>query len=353
MNYKIKKLSGIVALSSAMIFMPQTNTEANSTYTLNNNVNKYINAYDAKANRNSLGEYASGKYYIYKQYNGMINISKEVNEPGAWIDPTDNKSNNIKRETSTSIKSDQYVLESSTTGYINSNDAKYKRNARTTLSKGTYYVYKEYNGMINISRNKNEPGSWINPNSTKLVQKESNSTNNENKSVKTTNNQFVLKEEKNGYVNADDAKRGANPRRRLSKGTYYVYKRYNGMLNLSKTKNSPGSWVNIDEKSSNISKNNTSSSSPMKYSLNHLQYHGVIRWSGKKFTYYSQRVLPGNGLNIPGRHVNEAGYVADKDGYIVLANSAPKGTIIDTPFGYKGKVYDRGTYGNHFDVYTK
>ena len=89
------------------------------------------------------------------------------------------------------------------------------------------------------------------------------------------------------------------------------------------------------------------------YSLRDLQFHGVINWNGYKFTYYSQAVLPGNLLRIPGRHVNASGYVADKDGYIVLANNAPKGTVIPTPFGYKGKVYDRGTYGNHFDVYTR
>lgn len=89
------------------------------------------------------------------------------------------------------------------------------------------------------------------------------------------------------------------------------------------------------------------------YSLRDLQFHGVINWGGYKFTYYSQSVLPGGGLTIPGRHINAGGYVADKDGYIVLANDAPKGTVINTPFGYKGKVYDRGTYGNHFDVYTK
>lgn len=92
---------------------------------------------------------------------------------------------------------------------------------------------------------------------------------------------------------------------------------------------------------------------PMLYSLRDLRFHGVIRWSGYKFTYYSQSVLPGGGLRIPGRHVNESGYVADEDGYIVLANSAPRGTVIPTPFGYYGKVYDRGTSGNHFDVYTK
>ena len=89
------------------------------------------------------------------------------------------------------------------------------------------------------------------------------------------------------------------------------------------------------------------------YSLRDLQFHGVINWNGYKFTYYSQSVLSGNGLRIPGRHINASGYVADKDGYIVLANDAPKGTVIPTPFGYMGKVYDRGTYGNHFDVYTR
>ena len=94
------------------------------------------------------------------------------------------------------------------------------------------------------------------------------------------------------------------------------------------------------------------SSSTAQYSLPALRRAGVVNWSGYKFTYYSQKVLPGGGLRIPGRHVNADGFVADGDGYIVLANSAPKGTVINTPFGAPGKVYDRGTQGNHFDVYT-
>lgn len=84
-----------------------------------------------------------------------------------------------------------------------------------------------------------------------------------------------------------------------------------------------------------------------------LRYHGVINWGGYKFTFYSQSVLPGGGLKIPGRHI-DGGYVCDADGYIVLANDAPRGTIIPTPFSGKyGKVYDRGTTGNHFDVYVE
>lgn len=87
------------------------------------------------------------------------------------------------------------------------------------------------------------------------------------------------------------------------------------------------------------------------FDLDDFMFRGVIYWSGYKFTYYSEKVLPGGGLRIPGRHVNADGYVADEDGYIVLAGEAPMGTVFETPFGYKGKIYDRGTVGNHLDVY--
>lgn len=87
------------------------------------------------------------------------------------------------------------------------------------------------------------------------------------------------------------------------------------------------------------------------FDLDDFMFRGVIYWSGYKFTYYSEKVLPGGGLRIPGRHVNADGYVADEDGYIVLAGDAAMGTVFETPFGYKGKIYDRGTVGKHLDVY--
>lgn len=89
------------------------------------------------------------------------------------------------------------------------------------------------------------------------------------------------------------------------------------------------------------------------FTLDDFMFRGAINWGGYKFTYYSQQVLPGEGLAVPGRHVNPAGYVSDADGYLVLAGSAPKGTIYETPFGYQGKIYDRGTVGNHLDVYIR
>ena len=87
------------------------------------------------------------------------------------------------------------------------------------------------------------------------------------------------------------------------------------------------------------------------FGLDEFMFRGVVYWSGYKFTYYSEKVLPGGGLRIPGRHTNADGYVSDGEGYIVLAGDAPIGAVFETPFGYKGKIYDRGTSGNHLDVY--
>ena len=97
----------------------------------------------------------------------------------------------------------------------------------------------------------------------------------------------------------------------------------------------------------------------------------VNKWPGKKFkrrgrgkwnkcswTWYSQRVLPGRGLKIPGRHVDKKrGFVLDRDGYICLASgrkNKKKKVIGPPPFGRYGKVYDTNGRNNNkwFDVYT-
>ena len=92
------------------------------------------------------------------------------------------------------------------------------------------------------------------------------------------------------------------------------------------------------------------------YSIDRFEWMGIISWGGKTFSYYSERVLPGYGLRIPGRYTAD-GFVRDGDGYIVLASDYyEKGTIISTPFGADGKVYDRlgtGQPSYRFDVYTR
>lgn len=88
------------------------------------------------------------------------------------------------------------------------------------------------------------------------------------------------------------------------------------------------------------------------YSASYFRNMGVIHWNGWRWTWYSERVLPGTGLNIPGRHT-AGGYVRDGDGYICVASdSLSYGTVIETPFGSYGKVYDCGCGYDTIDVYV-
>lgn len=79
---------------------------------------------------------------------------------------------------------------------------------------------------------------------------------------------------------------------------------------------------------------------------------GVVYYNGHRETYYSQNVLPGYGLDIPGRHVAEDGTVRDSENYICVASSdLAKGTVVETSLG-TGKVYDSGCASGTVDIYT-
>lgn len=79
---------------------------------------------------------------------------------------------------------------------------------------------------------------------------------------------------------------------------------------------------------------------------------GVVYYNGHRETYYSQKVLPGKGLKIPGRHVASDGTIRDENGYICVASSdLPKGTVVQTSLG-PGKVYDSGCASGTIDLYT-
>ena len=79
---------------------------------------------------------------------------------------------------------------------------------------------------------------------------------------------------------------------------------------------------------------------------------GRIWYNGHTETYYSQKVLPGGGLAIPGRHIASDGTIKDADGYIVLASDDyPRGTVVETSLG-AGKVYDTGSGSGNIDLYT-
>lgn len=113
---------------------------------------------------------------------------------------------------------------------------------------------------------------------------------------------------------------------------------------------------------SNSSNNSSNSNSGSNSGTNHGNYvipsggltpsKGRIWFNGHSETYYSQKVLPGGGLAIPGRHIAGDGTIRDKDNYIVVASDDyPKGTVVQTSLG-AGKVYDSGSGKGNIDLYT-
>ena len=81
---------------------------------------------------------------------------------------------------------------------------------------------------------------------------------------------------------------------------------------------------------------------------------GALYYNGHKETYYSEKVLPGSGLAIPGRHVADDGTIRDEDGYICVAadwSYMPKGSVLVTSLG-PAKVYDTGCSYGTIDIYV-
>lgn len=170
--------------------------------------------------------------------------------------------------TPTYADSDLYKLNNSVNGYINASDANYGLNKKTTYSKGDYYIYKEFDGMYNISKTKNSPGVWINPSDNKNTISETKETiveqvkDKEVSQITTsdlkTGDKITLVNTLKTYINASDAKNGVNVRGAYGQGDYYIYKIYNGIYNISKTKGLAGAWVNLDN---NVIRDNADSKS--------------------------------------------------------------------------------------------
>lgn len=81
---------------------------------------------------------------------------------------------------------------------------------------------------------------------------------------------------------------------------------------------------------------------------------GVKWFGGHKETYYDEKVLPGPGLNIPGRHVADDGTIRDENGYICVASDLSylsRGSVVLTSRG-PAKVYDTGCAWGTIDIYV-
>lgn len=69
---------------------PQVNTGQGGDFHLVVAVPGYVKAADAAAGTNSNSSVPAGDYKVFNQANGMVNITRDVNQPGWWINPGNN-----------------------------------------------------------------------------------------------------------------------------------------------------------------------------------------------------------------------------------------------------------------------
>ena len=102
--------------------------------------------HDWFAKTNCPGAYLGGKFdYIADEVNKILNEKPKVSSAKA------------------------YKVVTTVNGYINSADAKAKKNAKTKVKSGNYTVFSEANVMINVTTKVGVPGSWINPSDNKAT----------------------------------------------------------------------------------------------------------------------------------------------------------------------------------------
>lgn len=154
-------------------------------------------------------------------------------------------------------------------------------------------------------------------------------------------------------------------------GEWLIYNRYTGGKGYirkscvkektdykkAKIELSDGANINPYEKNRDVTTDGVNQKeSNVVYSPEQFLQLGKISWRGFDWVYEVQSKFPSD-IAIPGRVTNAHGYLADKDGYIVL--EAPEnwgnslGNVYDTPFGHKGKVYSIRGEDDNFVVYIK
>ena len=125
----------------------------------------YMSATDAAARKNSVGSYAAGEYQIYRNLSGMLNITKHTNVPGAWINPVENidKTPVVTKPVTTAAATNTYKVNTTLNTYANAYDAQDNINSVGRFAPGTYYIYRNFGGMLNLTRTPGQAGGWINP----------------------------------------------------------------------------------------------------------------------------------------------------------------------------------------------
>ncbi|MDO4813761.1 MAG: polysaccharide deacetylase family protein [Gemella sp.] len=313
----MKKMNKKILMSLSVFATPfvvesfSENVASANQYTLTENVKVYGTSQNAAKQTDSNKTYTKGTYYVYKKHNGMINISKTPGKAGAWINPTTNKEvtpaatststesksqNTASTSTIPKIKTGTYTLNNDVNVYSNAVLAKSQKGSKARYKSGNYFVFKEFNGMMNISRVSGKAGAWINPVENKVITANDKPTSQNNNSNTVTQNNTVtlrpgatysLNKQVKIYSSAVEAeKNSANTKNTYNQGQYYIYKVHNGMINISRVKGRAGAWINPKEAgTSEIVTENTEVPTTSVSTRTPINVGNLGKYSDKRFSW--------------------------------------------------------------------
>lgn len=133
---------------------------AAGSYTLARAVPGYVSAADAASRKNSNSTAPAGTYAVFNQASGMINVTRVAGQPGWWINPGDNTP---QPSPAPPTSNGAYTVNRSIPGYVNAGDAAKHQNSNSMVPVGTYSIFNQSQGMLNVTRQAGSPGWWINP----------------------------------------------------------------------------------------------------------------------------------------------------------------------------------------------
>lgn len=255
----------------------QTTTNA-QTFVLKTSATGHTNADDAMAGRNPKVTLGAGTYYVYKTFGQAVNLSTRPGTPGAWVNTKFGSSNVAAPKPvaptpapkpapkpvaptpapSTPVQtSGKVTLNSRTPIYTNAADAVAGKNNVGTWPQGTYFIYKTFGNATNITGVQGKPGAWVSntalsggtatvaptPAPKPSTPAPSTPTPSTGTAVKLSNNQIRLDQSVKIYTNAADAIAARNNVGTWSAGTYFIYKTYNGAINITTVQGSAGAWI--------------------------------------------------------------------------------------------------------------
>lgn len=128
-------------------------------------------------------------------------------------------------------------------GYTTANLAANKQNSNSTVPVGSYPVFNQEYGMLNVTTKPGYPGWWINPSDNVQPVAPAPATPEPSVPLATSSNTYQIVKAIPGYTTASNAVGHSDSNSTVPAGVYNVYNQKYGMINVTHT-GAAGWWIN-------------------------------------------------------------------------------------------------------------